>query len=382
MAMLGDVVRLLRKLSDQEEELIDLVSGAVSSDEKRYLVKLVKQKRARIRKEIVRSRLGDLTSVEIVSDIDLSDLNAKVNRKLRLDAFREFSSRAYDSLPEMIAPRIVGFENAKRAVASQLFSNERFHLLLLGDPGTGKTRLLQSAIDYSPVGTMGLGSGTTGVGLAITVKGKEVLPGLLPQADLGLCAIDELNLMKEESRASLYNAMESGFVSYNKGGNSVRFDARVCILATANPKGDSFKGSSIDELRKQLPFDPALLSRFHLVFLVRKPDLKRFKDIGRNILGKDKREVSEAEIEFIKEYVKFARDIKSVALPDKFKEEIVEFIGELKQDESNCLMEITPRMIVGFERMAKAFARMELREKVGEKDIATVKEIVNSCLKD
>ena len=44
--------------------------------------------------------------------------------------------------------------------------------------------------------------------------------------------------MKEENRAGLYNAMEKGFVTYDKGGNHYKFDAKVRILATANPKGD------------------------------------------------------------------------------------------------------------------------------------------------
>ena len=57
------------------------------------------------------------------------------------------------------------------------------------------------------------------------------------------------------------------------------------ILATANPIGDKFRGTKIDYLKRHLPFDAALLSRFHLIFIIKKPSAKEFVEITKKIIA-------------------------------------------------------------------------------------------------
>jgi DNA replicative helicase MCM subunit Mcm2 (Cdc46/Mcm family) len=187
--------------------------------------------------------------------------------------------------------------------------------------------------------------------------------------------------MKEESRASLYNAMEKGFVSYDKGGHSFKFDAKVSVLATANPKGDKFTGTTVEQLKKQLPFDAALLTRFHLTFLVRKHDIEEFKRITKALLQRGKTDLSEKEKRFLKDYVEHVHSLGEISIPKRFEQEIVDFIADIKENERKYLVEISPRMVVGFTRLAKASARMELRKEVAEKDVKLVKQIVAESLK-
>jgi replicative DNA helicase Mcm len=229
------------------------------------------------------------------------------------------------------------------------------------------------------VSAFGLGSGTTGVGLVATVKGKEVSKGLLAQADNGLCAIDELNLMKDDNRAGLYNAMEKGFVTYSKGGSHLRFDARVNVIATANPRGDKFIGEDIKGMKKQLPFDSALLTRFHLVFLIRKPDVKQFAEISRKIARGEKKNIADADIAFAKAYVDHAKKI-SVKFPRELEDELVSFAEKLKMNEKRYVTEISPRVVVGLMNLAKASARFELRDTVEQKDLDRVMKLVETSL--
>ncbi|MBW2965185.1 ATP-binding protein [Candidatus Woesearchaeota archaeon] len=390
MADFIDVIRRMRKLSSEEEELLKSLDWCCTDKQKRIVRGLLKERKISIEKESI--SMGGLVEAiqlpkvvmvrksEETSEI-VDDLNSAVDAKAQELLFRQFAKSIHEKCSLIIAPNIVGFETVKRATALQLFSPERIHILLLGDPGTGKTQILSAATELAPISSMGLGSGTSGVGLAVTVKGNEVLKGLLPMADNGLCAIDELNLMKEESRASLYNAMEKGFVSYDKGGHSFKFDARVSVLATANPKGDKFAGTNVEELKKQMPFDPALLTRFHLTFLVRKHSTEEFKKITRALLTKSKTSLSKKESEFLKSYVKHAHALPDIKLPKKFEQEIVDFIADIKENEKKYLVEISPRLVVGFSRLAKASARMELRESVEQKDVDLVKQIVTESLK-
>ena len=82
----------------------------------------------------------------------------------RSSAFSEFSSVALEKLSGMIAPDIVGFDAVKKAGALQLFATDRIHVLLLGDPGVGKTEILRSAAELYPISSFGLGSGTSSAG--------------------------------------------------------------------------------------------------------------------------------------------------------------------------------------------------------------------------
>ncbi len=301
--------------------------------------------------------------------------NKEIEEKLKRKAFRLFSERARKTIKEFIAPNIFGMELVKEAAALQLFAAEPVHVLLLGDPGTGKTDILRSVSKLHPVTSFGLGSGASKAGLSAAVKGNEILKGLLPMANEGICCIDELNLMKRTDYAALYSAMEKGFITYDKANKHFQLDAKVRVIATSNPKGDRFVGNIMSILKQQIPFDSALLTRFHLVFLIRKPGLERFAKITKKIVQNDKIKVSIKDMEFIKEYVDFAEQV-DVEFPKEFEKQVVNFSTELKRDEKKYLVEISPRIVIGLMRLAKASARMELRKTVKKEDIDKAEEII------
>lgn len=304
----------------------------------------------------------------------IKNANDEIAKKTRKESYKKFSINADEKIISLIAPNIIGMDTIKLACALQLFDTDKTHILLLGDPGTGKTDIIRSVSELHPKTSFGLGSGTSGAGLGVMFKGNEMIKGLLPLANNGLCCIDELNLMKPEDRASLYNAMEKGFITYDKANNHVKVDANVSILATANPKGDRFVGWMTETLKKQLPFDSALLTRFHLMFLIRKPDTKEFLEIAKHILkGKDKKEYEENKI-FVKSYVEYAREL-DVELPKPFEKIIIQFVEDLKRKEDYYLIEISPRLVVGIMRFCKASARMNLRKQVTSIDLERVKKI-------
>lgn len=313
-------------------------------------------------------------------NVDASAVNKDIKDKAIEKSLKKFSERAFEILPGLIAPNIVGMEDIKKAAALQLFAKQPFHMLLIGDPGTGKTEILRSIFNLAPISSFGLGSGTSGAGLAVTVKGDKIMKGILPLADNGICCIDELNLMKEESRAGLYNAMEKGFVSYDKGGNHYQFDARARVIATANPKEDKFAGKTAAQLKEEIPFDSALLTRFNVVFLIRKPDEKDFNKITSAIVADEHNELSNEEIMFIKNYIElsFKFDVEDISKP--LQEKITLFISELKKNEHKFVVEVSPRLTIGFMRMCKALARLEGRKAVEEKDIERVKIMFEKCL--
>ncbi len=307
--------------------------------------------------------------------------NPKIKEFILNKYFIEFSQNAFNIISQNLASEILDLEFIKKSLTLQLFSKERIHILLLGDPGTGKTQLLHSISELAPISSFGLGSGISGVGLTATIKGKEVYPGLLPRANNGIAAIDELNLLKEEDRGSLLNAMEKGFVTYDKGAYHKKFDANVRLVAAANPKKSQFKGNSLRQLKDEIPFDPALLTRFHLVFLIRKPNLKQFIEITKKIVSSENKNLSKEDIDFIKGYINFTYSINNIEFPKDFEQRIINFITEVKKNENSFLIDISPRIVIGLIRLCQASARSEYRNRVQEKDLQRAFNILTESLK-
>ncbi|MEE9525474.1 MAG: ATP-binding protein [Candidatus Woesearchaeota archaeon] len=376
---------LFSRIKEEDKVALKSLEGIIEIKRIKLVKKLLKEKKISLEIEhLDTSMAGSVEFPQIIAktdEVDTSEVNEDIKKAFEEKLFRRFSEEAFDKISKLIAPNITGMNVIKKAAAIQLFAVQPVHLLLLGDPGTGKTDILRSTFNLSPISSFGLGSGTSGAGLVVTVRGREVMKGLLPLADQGICCIDELNLMKEESRAGLYNAMEKGFITYDKAGLHYRFDARAKILATANPKGDKFTGKNMIELKKQIPFDSALLTRFHLTFFIKRPDLKKFKKITEHIVAGEKGELNKDDIQFVKDYIEYVKTVKNVDFPKPIQGKVVEFIAELKEKESNYLVEISPRMTIGFMRLCKGLARMERRAAVEEKDIERVKEIVRESLK-
>ncbi|MFW6378771.1 MAG: AAA family ATPase [Nanoarchaeota archaeon] len=381
-----DLLRQIMPLSKKNKNNIKRIQEALTKDQIVDVTYLLKTKKI----AIVDSSLGiskSLSSVQTIPQLTIliqnndvkrlmDDLNRIIREHYLERSYDDFSPHAKEKIKAFLAPHILGLDKVKTASMIQLFSKERFHILLIGDPGTGKTDIIRSASELSPISVFGLGSGTTGAGLGVSFSGNQMKKGLLPKANNGICAIDELNLMKNKDAASLYSAMEKGFVTYDKGGKHEKVDANIRIQATANPKADRFVGKSLSILKEQLPFGTALLSRFHLVFVLRRPDVDKTVSITRHMVHDDApKKRRKEDMDYIKGFVEHALK-KDVAFDKKLEPMITSFIEDAKRKEEKYIVEIGPRTVHGIMRIAQAIARMELREKTTRDDVQTALEIV------
>ena len=184
MSDIIDFIKSFRKLSKQEQKNFAYLTNYLSEKELKTLRTLYKQRLVGL--EFKHPALNDYLKIRSVfpkvttnsgsaeTKKFVSFIQDKFNRHYREKIVKPKLSGNPETFQELIAPNIVGMDLVKKAAAIQLFSEEPFHILLLGDPGTGKTDILRSAHDFSPVSSFGLGSGTSAVGLAVTVKGKEI----------------------------------------------------------------------------------------------------------------------------------------------------------------------------------------------------------------
>ncbi|KAL6011117.1 DNA replication licensing factor mcm8 [Asimina triloba] len=160
---------------------------------------------------------------------------------------------------------------------------------LNGDPGLGKSQLLQAAANVSPRGIYVCGNASTNAGLTVAVVKDPMTndyafeAGAMVLADRGLCCIDEFDKMSAEHQA-LFEAMEQQCVSVAKAGLVASLSARTSVLAAANPVGGHYNRAKT--VNENLKMNAALLSRFDLVFiLLDRPDELIDKRVSEHIMA-------------------------------------------------------------------------------------------------
>ena len=374
--LIKDSTLLLRPLKKKEKWDIKRLQEYLSKEDLKFVLKSIKQNKARI--ELSKLNFSflisgkDILPVLVSEDERFQEINEKIEEKFYEKLFEEFSSRAYDVLFHYVASDIIGLANLKKAVILQLFSDFPLHILIIGETGSGKEEILNSIRRLAPKASYGLGSGVSSAGLSLSLRGKKVILGLLPKANEGICCISELNLIKKKDISQLYSAMENGFVKYN----NIKREAYVRILATAEPKNGDFKSYSLTQIKKQIPFNSSFLSKFHLIFIEKKPNPNEFKVIAEQIITESvKKKISVDEYNFIKKYINYCSNVH-VKIPKQLSEQIKSFVLGLKDMEKRLPYSITPNLIKGIVSLIKASARSELRTEVQTKDLERVFSII------
>jgi replicative DNA helicase Mcm len=156
-------------------------------------------------------------------EVDISREDEKSILELSKDA------NLYKKIVGSIAPSIYGHDEVKEALGLQLFGGtpnkmlsdgghirSDIHVLLIGDPGVSKTRLLQYITNLAPKSIYVSGKAVTSAGLTATAEKDELgdggwtlKAGALVLASGGLAGIDEFDKIKDEEVAAMHEVMES-----------------------------------------------------------------------------------------------------------------------------------------------------------------------------
>jgi replicative DNA helicase Mcm len=309
-------------------------------------------------------------------------------------------------LIESVAPNIFGHERIKEALILQLMAGVRkvhdhgsvtrgdIHMLLIGDPGSGKSQMLKRIAKIALRGRFISGKGVSGAGLTASVVKDEFLSGwsleagALVLANRGICCIDELDKMSEDDRAAMHEALEGQTVTISKANIQATLRCETTVLAAANPKLGRF--DPYEMIAKQIDLPPTLINRFDLIFPIKDlPDPVKDNNMASFILELHRHATGQdAPIgnNLLRKYIQYAKAFVTPKLTEEAIAELKDYYIRMRgssSKESGVVksIPISPRQLEGLIRLSEAHARMRLSDKVEKKDARRAIDLLDYCLR-
>ncbi|XP_063708443.1 DNA helicase MCM8 [Culicoides brevitarsis] len=289
-----------------------------------------------------------------------------------------------------------------------LNARENIHILMVGDPGKGKSELLNACCTVATKGVYCITTHLSKTGLlghAQKIKGQVVVSGgALVSAHGGVCCIDEMD-KQTKMHTDLLDGMERQKINIARNGINVTMKCRTTVLAAANPVDGIYNRSK--SVVENIRVHPALISRFDLVYIVvsqeslqklsrsRQEKTAEIDENAKLVFGEKKFAVEEflrrgknEQMELlsddqIRNYIKYVRKRVFPKMSPEAMAKLTEFYMELRHKLSKFeIFDVTPRQFYGLCRLAFARARVDSSEKVTLQHANDVIELTRYCMID
>ncbi|GMH57282.1 hypothetical protein TrRE_jg11102, partial [Triparma retinervis] len=345
----------------------------------------------------------------------------------------------FDLLVASLAPNIYGHEVIKAGLILTLLGGSETddggvlsgqstrynpHMLIVGDPGMGKSMLLTRTAEIAERSIYIGGNTTTSTGLTVSVvkDGTDTTleAGALVLADKGVCCLDEFDKMDRAENA-LLECMEQQSISVAKSGICTTLPARCSVIAAANPKVGRWDPNRT--VSENLNVSAPILSRFDLCFVLKdnQRDDKHDDMLARHIMkggaelpqrkrpkkshgdlygmlagdaGSDDRKLIEASrviqrikkmtkgapfipLDILKDYIRYAREFCRPKLTSAAAKMLRDYYIKMKTTHVNqSSIPITTRQLESMVRLCQARAKACLKPYVTEDDVKDVIDIM------
>ena len=307
-------------------------------------------------------------------------------------------STIHDKIISSIAPSVFGMWFEKDVTSLPLFSDwtwestnqdmERssLHILLLGDSGTAKSKIMKDVLNISPRGfnehTYKSAIQSSAVGLTSVVDksdidGKWTLrAGFLASADKGVVGIDEIDKMNPSDLGTIAPVLEDQKQDIAKAAAG-SFYSRCAVIMTANP--DDGKINQYEPLIDQFSIAIFLKQRIDLIIGVPdSPEQEWDYNVGNRILENHQRTLElcnkinhksldvhaderEIKIDMLRKYILYARSKPVPIMSNEAMDELNKMYVLKRKDAGSG---VAPRMLSSLIRVSIAIARRELSNTV------------------
>lgn len=324
----------------------------------------------------------------------------------------------FDVLIDSVAPGIHGgdlMDSIKLALVLQLFSGWRIekedgtafrgdpHVLLVGDPQTGKSQLINFIENVSPRVSVTSGANASKAGITAAAVKEEfgdsqwrIEAGAFVKAHKGICVIDELDKVQGEALSSLHSALEKQRLDVAKAGMNPTLNCETALLGACNPTEERFINPETKSLVEQIPVGEAMRSRMDSIFLLAdEPDAQQDGEIVESMLkslatSDSVDSVNDVDTtgvsgvispDFMCLWVAYSRrhcqpDFDFELLIDRIKQAYI----DMRQDSAESAAPIGARKIASIVRWSMASARARLGEKINNEDITRALNIVRTSI--
>lgn len=363
-------------------------------------------------------------TVLYTTKIEYDKKKVKELSELDIEAVERFTklkgSKILDSLVDMFAKNVIGLDIVKKgliissaSIVSPLINDftktisnyndhdihdypnserNRINVLIVGDPGIGKSKLIKGSIKLVSNGRYESTQHSSAKSLtAIVSKENEDLVlrlGPIPLSRGSMCALNEIGGMTNEDQAYLLDIMEEGEFTINKYGFNSKIRSDTVIVATANPIGSRWSSNSSgidnnshddDENTRidinKIPLTKPLLDRFDLVFAIKDfIDKEQIQKYVEEKLGQNTKRIPDY-YSYLEKHIKYASMFRPV-LNDEAKYIINQYYVNLASSGLSSHFG-SKRTLDTLVRIATSISKLKLKKVVDIKDAKEALDFFN-----
>lgn len=343
----------------------------------------------------------DMNSIELAEDSNTEPPTDE--EKKMFDEWAKNPEDLRNRLLGSVAPNIYGSVLEKDICSLTLFSDwewnndpedviehSSIHVLLIGDPGVGKSQIAKDTVHLAPKAKFGQIIQMSRGGLStVASEGKngwEIKPGWFSGVDQGLGVLDEIDKVKEKSDLNCLNSvLLDQYQTVSKAGlNDMKFMTRAALILTANPKAGHFEEGDIIP---QLDLDSHLFQRLDFILVKRDvadPETDRIVAKYINSIHSKKgmnRETIERPIS-AKQFRKYVLHARSKPVPEfgEGTQEIIEEYYLKMRSQASEYPVIGARQMNNINRVARAVARRECSTVITKEHVQYAIELSRAAL--
>lgn len=257
---------------------------------------------------------------------------------------------------QSLAPSFEGYELVRKSLILHHIGSKRIfdkndnleeratiHILMTGNPGTGKSILQKKTLKIAPLWHWTQGAGLTKAGFVAAVIRDEygsytLEVGPFVMAHKGSCGLDEMEKMNKGDYGMLNNGMNDEKTKITKANIDQWLKTETSLISTSNPLHKKFVDS--EPIMSQLkPIPKDLLDRFDVIWAMReKIDQDKFEEkyMSRHTDGQSIEQIWTNKQ--MQNYIVYARQLNPMLPKDiskYFSEKFKKFMGNTSDNEQS-----------------------------------------------